>query len=68
MESQAVFYLLLQNGRQLEVYIPYSNFQQVMAELENTINKYIELQNECAAKVLISNCSNSISWKNTGGK
>ncbi|MDR2796303.1 MAG: hypothetical protein LBB47_06310 [Spirochaetaceae bacterium] len=65
MESQAVFYLLLRNGRQLEIYIPYNNFQQVMCELENTINKYVDLQNDCMAKVLISNCSNSIRWKDT---
>ncbi|MDR2445027.1 MAG: hypothetical protein LBD44_03725, partial [Spirochaetaceae bacterium] len=30
MESQAVLYLLLENGRQLEIYIPYNNFQDVM--------------------------------------
>jgi hypothetical protein len=55
MESQAVLYLLLQNGRQLEIYIPYNNFQQVLAGLEDTISKYVNLQNGCAAKVLISN-------------
>jgi hypothetical protein len=55
MESQAVLYLLLQNGRQLEIYIPYNNFQQVLAGLEDTINKYVNLQHDCAAKDLISN-------------
>ncbi|MDR0684169.1 MAG: hypothetical protein LBF83_03480 [Spirochaetaceae bacterium] len=66
MKSRMVFYLLLENGRQLEIYIPYNNFQPVMASLENTINKYLALQNDCAAKVLISNRSNSIRWKNAG--
>jgi hypothetical protein len=63
MESQAVLYLLLENGRQLEIYIPYNNFQDVMTGLESTINKYVDLQNDCTAKVLISNCSNSVRWK-----
>lgn len=55
MESQAVLYLPLQNNNQMEIAIPYNNFQQVMAGLEKTITKYIDLQNECEAKVLITN-------------
>ncbi|MDR3355633.1 MAG: hypothetical protein LBO04_00385 [Spirochaetaceae bacterium] len=65
MESQAALYLLLRNGRQLEIYIPYNNFQQILSGLEDTINKYAALQDGSAAKVLISNRSNSIRWKNT---
>jgi hypothetical protein len=64
MENQAALYILLQNGRQLEIYIPYNNFQYVLGGLEDTINKYVNLQNGCAAKVLISNRSNGIRWKN----
>ncbi|MDR2097837.1 MAG: hypothetical protein LBP37_04885 [Spirochaetaceae bacterium] len=67
MENQAALYLLLQNGRQLEIYIPYSNFQQVLPGLEDTIKQYISMQKDCAAKVLISNRREGIRWKNTEG-
>ncbi|MDR1147415.1 MAG: hypothetical protein LBK66_02175, partial [Spirochaetaceae bacterium] len=66
MENQAALYLLLQNGRQLEIYIPYNNFQQVLGGLEDTINKYVYLQTGSAAKVLISNRTSGVRWKNEG--
>jgi hypothetical protein len=55
METKLVASILLETKTQLDISIPYKNFQEIMPGLLDTIKIYEDMQKNSKAKILIKN-------------
>jgi hypothetical protein len=53
-KDKTELFVNMRNGRQLEIAIPFDNFQEILPRIEIIIKKYRDLQAELSPKVLIS--------------